>query len=238
MPVSVSKSVRVINQWGNGWAPSMRTRMCVCVQRWCISWEPFETVTALSDELMGERERKRESEKRRYLCVWEKVSQRELLLHFLTQARSDWDTYPRDVSSAVLSSSSREKKILWPVTLLLKLNHLNSVCWDQLLLNPSWGTFGQKSSKIPQNLKRFAVLPLSTKTICWLPFQHECLHINPHTFSHSYPNNCSDHRRFRCVLVEPPHLQSCPKLLLFSSSSRPTDGPSNRLLTPPNHTPS
>lgn len=62
--------------------PSIRNRMCVRARSWCISGEPFETVTALSDELMGEWERKKGKWKEgisfsAFVCVWDRVSRRE-----------------------------------------------------------------------------------------------------------------------------------------------------------------
>lgn len=101
----------------------MGIRTCVCARkRWRISWEPFETVRALSDELMREREGKRESEKRRYQS--EPKTEREPLLHILTQARSHSDAYPRDVSSIVLCG---KKNPLTGYPAAAKTHHLNSV---------------------------------------------------------------------------------------------------------------
>lgn len=68
-----------------------------------------------------------------FLCVCVCVRQsepkreRELLLHFLTQARSDCDTYPRDVSSAVLSGSVTGEKNPLTGNLAAQTHHLNSV---------------------------------------------------------------------------------------------------------------
>lgn len=56
--------------------------------------------------------------------------ERELFLHILTQARSDWDTSPRDVSSVVLSSSLWKKIPLSgnpTAAAAAETNHLNSV---------------------------------------------------------------------------------------------------------------
>lgn len=71
---------------------------------------------------MREREGKRESEKRRYQS--EPKTEREPLLHILTQARSHSDTYPRDVSSIVLCG---KKNPLTGYPAAAKTHHLNSV---------------------------------------------------------------------------------------------------------------
>lgn len=62
------------------------------------------------------------------MCEREPKRERELLLHILTQARSDSDAYPRDVSGAVLSSSLWKNSLTGnPAAAVTKTNHLNSV---------------------------------------------------------------------------------------------------------------
>lgn len=123
----------VIHQWGNGsahqWGPG---RVCVCRD----DASPGNHLRLLEHYQMSwwGKERGKEKVRRGDICVCvcvcerQTASQRELLLHILTQARSDWDTYPRDVHSAVLSSSVWKNPLTGnPAAAVAKTNHLNSV---------------------------------------------------------------------------------------------------------------
>ncbi len=102
--------------------------MCVCAD----DASPGNHLRLLEHYQMSwwEKERGKETVRRGDICVRESEPkrERELLLHILTQARSDWDTYPRDVSSAVLSSSLWKNPLTGnPAAAVAKTNHLNSV---------------------------------------------------------------------------------------------------------------
>lgn len=117
--------------------PSVRTRMCVCAQRWCISWELSETVWALSDELMGDRERRRERREEE-VSVCARVSQREReSCCYTSWHRPDPIETPTQGMLAVLFFLVLCGKILWLVTLLLLLLKLTTwtlshIRWDHL----------------------------------------------------------------------------------------------------------
>lgn len=158
--------------------PSVRTRMCVCV-RWCISWEPFETVRARSDELMGDRERKREKrEEEVSVCVRGSQRERESCC-YTSWHRPDPIQTPTQGMLAVLFFLVLCGKILWPATLLLLLLKLTTwtlshIRWDQLRLShaftptrPFLSIFG---SKIMQSLLYLSIKSRhSQKDLQWTP---------------------------------------------------------------------
>lgn len=179
--------------------------------RWCISWEPFETVTALSNELIGNREKKKERRKeiaRRgyiwvYLCLGEWV--RETGPLFPIQARFISNTYSgyatRIVLPGLLVKRQKPHKRN-PVTHLFK----PIITFLRLVKKK---TTTKKPGEMIKLLKDKAKTSIQTAKNA-----STCLDISSHAFSLSYPTTERITGGFGGVLVEHPpgvyrHALSC-----------------------------